>query len=438
MRSLFESYYPPSEEFFDTLWKDSLVVLDTNVLLDMYRYSEGTREDFLAQLRKVSDRLWLPHQVGLEFSRNRPGVIAEQVNMFQKAKGLLGSLRDSSSKEIEKILSFRLHPVLSRDEFKGAFEDPLAGLERKIEEYADAHPDHFKTDPILESILTLFDGKVGDPYTEERLAELYKEGKERYAKEIPPGYEDSRGPNKKEGDRAYGDLVLWQQIIDKAKADSAPAVMLISNDMKEDWWWFSKGKNLGCRPELREELRSSTGALFHIYTSERFLHYAPERTQIEVKKESIDEVRTLEEQSRKASEKATGAFASSLLQRILEDQRRREKLLSGVNTGGLAALIEQQRKRQEALDKILGSNIGQSGAVAKALDQIRKQEEARRQALGAIGGISSFKGLAGLYGSSLGALGGASLSEGTSDDDHSDLSEDESIDGEESDENKDG
>ena len=72
-------------------------MLDTNVLLDMYRYSAGTRNDFFALFEKIADRIWIPHQVGLEFSRNRPGVIAEQVQMFQKATSGLSSLRKSTA-----------------------------------------------------------------------------------------------------------------------------------------------------------------------------------------------------------------------------------------------------------------------------------------------------------------------------------------------------
>jgi hypothetical protein len=169
--------------------------------------------------------------------------------------------------------------------------------------------------------------------------------------------------------------------------------------MKEDWWWLSKGRNLGCRPELRDELYAATGASFHIYTSERFLRYAPERIKIQVKEESIDEVRTLEKKNRDASEKAAGVFAGSLFARILEDQAKREKMLSGINPlglAGLAGLAEEQRKRQEALNKVLNSSFGSTGAFAKFAETMRKQEEDRQKAFGSLGWLGSLKALEGI------------------------------------------
>lgn len=396
MRKAFQSYYPPSKDYFDALWKDAIIVIDTNVLLDMYRYSDSTRRDFLTLFEKVSDRLWVPHQVGLEFSRNRPGVIAEQVQMFQKATGLLSSLRESTAKEIEKILSFRLHPVLSKEEFKKAFEDPVAELEKKIEDYTNTHPDLLADDPILDSLLTLLDGRVGSPFDESRLEEIYKQGMQRYEKDLPPGYEDARGPNKKEGNAIYADLVLWFQILEHARESKASGVIFVCNDMKEDWWWFSKGRNLGCRPELRDELHAAAGARFHIYTSERFLHFAPERISIKVKEESIDEVRTLAKKNREASEKAAGVFAGSLIARMLEDQAKRDKMLSGIKPLRLMALAEEQRKRQEALSKVLNSSLGGTGALAKLAETLRKQEEERQKAFGSLGLLGSLKALEGI------------------------------------------
>ncbi|MFD4759474.1 PIN-like domain-containing protein [Streptomyces sp. NPDC058439] len=48
-----------------------MVVLDTNVLLNLYRSNARTRQDTLAVLTRLRDRLWVPHQVLTEFWRNR-------------------------------------------------------------------------------------------------------------------------------------------------------------------------------------------------------------------------------------------------------------------------------------------------------------------------------------------------------------------------------
>jgi len=78
MREQFAAWYPPSTEERDRFITEGLVVPDANVLLDLYRMNSDAREDVLALLRRVSKLLWIPHQVGLEFHRNRFTVIHDQ------------------------------------------------------------------------------------------------------------------------------------------------------------------------------------------------------------------------------------------------------------------------------------------------------------------------------------------------------------------------
>lgn len=75
LRDLFPGYYKPSENDFKAMWKDGIFVLDTSALLNLYRYTSGTRDELFRILEQLRDRLWMPYQVGLEFSRNRERVI---------------------------------------------------------------------------------------------------------------------------------------------------------------------------------------------------------------------------------------------------------------------------------------------------------------------------------------------------------------------------
>jgi hypothetical protein len=71
MRTTFLGYYRFTEEEFSTLWEDCLFIFDANVILNLYRYSAGTSEALLNILRGISDRMWLPHQIALEYQDNR-------------------------------------------------------------------------------------------------------------------------------------------------------------------------------------------------------------------------------------------------------------------------------------------------------------------------------------------------------------------------------
>ena len=57
MKETFFEYYNPTKEEISAIWQECILVLDTNVLLNLYRYSFSTRDDILAQMRKFSDKL---------------------------------------------------------------------------------------------------------------------------------------------------------------------------------------------------------------------------------------------------------------------------------------------------------------------------------------------------------------------------------------------
>jgi hypothetical protein len=133
------------------------------------------------------------------------------------------------------------------------------------------------------------------------------EGKRRYEEKRPPGYVDAAKAKLADQTvylygglvykREYGDLIIWNQIINKAKGDQIKSIILLTDDEKADWWWRveSKGKKtIGPRPELIEEV-SSKGevSLFYMYNSERFMQFAKAQLGIEVKQESIDQVRDI-------------------------------------------------------------------------------------------------------------------------------------------------
>jgi hypothetical protein len=85
MKNLFSWRIKPSEAEFSDLWQNATFVFDTNFLLDLYRVSRFTTEDFLNILEHIQDRVWLPHQVANEFFDDREGEIQKEAESFQKA-----------------------------------------------------------------------------------------------------------------------------------------------------------------------------------------------------------------------------------------------------------------------------------------------------------------------------------------------------------------
>ncbi len=100
MKETYKGYYMPSTEEFSSLWDDCLFALDANVLLNLYRYSKATGDELIDLLQQIKERLWLPHQAGLEYQRNRLKVISEYQNTYNRLIGQLDELKN----EIDSLL----------------------------------------------------------------------------------------------------------------------------------------------------------------------------------------------------------------------------------------------------------------------------------------------------------------------------------------------
>ena len=103
MRGQFAHFYMADEEAIATAMKTGLVVPDTNVVLNLYRFQSEARDQLFGALEKLGDRLWIPHQVGLEFHRNRISVIAEQEQYLAK---MHFDLEESYEALRKKVLAF--------------------------------------------------------------------------------------------------------------------------------------------------------------------------------------------------------------------------------------------------------------------------------------------------------------------------------------------
>ena len=75
MKKLFKERNQDQEKILEKVWQNGIIVFDTNVLLNLYRYNEDARDELLKLMKSFQKRLWMPYQVGLEFLANRVTVI---------------------------------------------------------------------------------------------------------------------------------------------------------------------------------------------------------------------------------------------------------------------------------------------------------------------------------------------------------------------------
>ncbi len=282
MKQTFPGYYRPTEDEFQNLWGNCLFVLDANVLLNLYCYSESGRKDLIEEIFKpISDRLWVPHQVALEYHSNRRTKIMEQANKY---KNIQPQLR-RTQQDLDQLRTHKEHPFVNV-ELIDKIKDPLAEILQELEKRKQEQVELLDADHILHSVTELLEGRIGCPYGEEKMQEIYKQWKTRYENRIPPGYRD--------GAQKCGDLILWLQTIDKAKEENKP-IIFVTDEAKGDWWEREDDKIIGPRPELINEMKYRAGVSFYMYSADEFLERVPEYMGLQVKPETIDEVRSVRE-----------------------------------------------------------------------------------------------------------------------------------------------
>lgn len=292
MRNQFPGYYKPSKEEFEELWKNCIFSFDTNILLNVYRYSPKARERLFEIWRKLNERIWLPNQVALEYLQERLTVISHQLKPYKELQEVLD---DAAERFTEKIKEFsKRHSFNSHTDAKKLekiLENAHNKIKKELKASSASYPDLLQSDSFWVEITHFFDKKVGEPYSEEDLSKSFKKAESRFKNQQPPGYQDVKKP---EAER-YGDVIIWFQLIDYVKSQKKPLIF-VSDDEKEDWWLKHKGKTIGPRPELIQEMLEKGGTQFYLYTGDRFLEYAAEFLRLEDEPEVVKEAEEIRHQ----------------------------------------------------------------------------------------------------------------------------------------------
>jgi hypothetical protein len=259
MRTRFKGWYKPTEEELDQLWTTGVIALDANVLLAPYRVRTETQDLLFNVLEAYREQLWCPYQAGLEYQRNRLGVISQQVAEYD-------AIREKVAQAKRQLLARRReHPVIDADRFQDVVERSLASIERFVSSVEEGHPHVFgggdlDDDAVRARWDELLDGKVGSPLS---IDESWKRAADkRYDEKQPPGFEDRKK-----------DKVARQQ----------------------DWWRNYEGERLGPDPELCEEIGAAGGHPFWMYSVSRFIETGASRLDWEVSPDGPREFRSATE-----------------------------------------------------------------------------------------------------------------------------------------------
>lgn len=286
MKDVFSSHFADDAERRENLWKNCFFVFDTNVLTSVYKRSDDARDALYKVIGSLGDRLWIPYQVVHELLDNRASIAHTQAGLYSAAIENLTAVLDSFD-------STTKHPFLPEALHK-EFVDVSRKVIGELESKRDFHDSRLNTDDVKAALAEMLKGKVGARYSEEKLRGIISEGEKRYANRIPPGFEDI---NKHKGStvfsdvcKRYGDLIIWKQVIEKAKKEGKP-VIFVTGEQKDDWWDRHGGKTIGPLPRLIEEFAEEAGQDFFLYSHHHFLDLANTYLAQNTSSEVIEEVR---------------------------------------------------------------------------------------------------------------------------------------------------
>jgi hypothetical protein len=281
----------------------TIYAIDTNVLLNLYKFNKSTAREVLEALSRMSSTLFLPHHALFEFWSRREDVQRgvhhnEAVGKIESAMEDIGRVtgqwltrtgldaRDAASEldsaDInvdQELTNARTAIQRIANYIRATRTDSLAGEEWVI--------------PMLETALR---GQVGQAPGEAERKRWLDEFATRVKNNIPPGTRDAE-IRKGDASKAFGDFFIWSQCLLEAKRRCADAkrpydLTLITNDLKDDWVRSGRTENgdpLAHRHLIRE-YNDATGGQFRIRSFRALLDIANEHFGADVSEQSRAQV----------------------------------------------------------------------------------------------------------------------------------------------------
>lgn len=329
MKNTFKYYKKIDKGQYDEIWSNAIIIFDTNILLNLFRYPETARIDYLKVISKVQEQLWIPFISGLEFYENLDFVIASQISVYGKINKIITKLRESQNsqfsqfvEDVKKLNLVDRHINLSEEELISSIEESYntyrENLEQRLEKFSYRN-DTFKIQEkkiqeknakLLDKLEQILDGKIGSPPSSQKeIDEWNTQAKKRYENLVPPGYKDEKkGKDSKKKvlfhnglffKREYGDYYIWKEILNKGNSlqEKNYSVIFVTDDIKEDWRRIVNGKIIGPRVELVNEIQNFTSGKIDnliIYDSWRFFSYAVKHFELSIERDTQYSIKAIQ------------------------------------------------------------------------------------------------------------------------------------------------
>lgn len=331
----FPGYRLPSDDEIDAALQSALVVVDANVLLNLYRYNESTRDDLLGILSRLGNRLWTPHQVMREFWRNRLSVLASRDTAASQALDALAKQHRATEAALLQWAKATAIDISAHDALLEKVGQLHNDLEAAIQSHAPASLDigaGARAEPVLLRLEQLLQGKVGSALDPAEWQEAVNEGNRRATNKEPPGYLDVDKVNSDLLEKAAGDYLVWRQTINEASRRSMD-VLFVTGDEKEDWWWRYRSELLGPRSELVAELQTRCGRQLYMMRPIDLLKRAS-ALEVTVRVESVEDVARVSRESEEHPAWTEAGVAALLEALEIEGREQADIIRAAAQLGG--------------------------------------------------------------------------------------------------------
>ena len=274
--------------------ENTIIVFDTNSLLNVFRFTPEASKEYFEIIQSIQDKIYIPYLVALEFHFHKSEtLLLNEINVTKFKNNFSknwNKLKSEAAKTLFSSLSYRND--IDKKELNAYLSDLLnsedLNIENKLVEKISSISENQTN--IFNALVEIMHSKTGERYTQDMITKIEKEGEERYKNGTPPGFNDankklSRSYNGIKYQQKFGDLIIWKDIINKAKEDRIKHVIFVTSDGKRD----SKtdlnykvcvgndgnGKKkyqiIGPRIELIEEMKNETGADFYLMDELEFM-----------------------------------------------------------------------------------------------------------------------------------------------------------------------
>lgn len=251
-----------SEKFEEFINNDAIVIFDTNVYLNLYEYSPEVADKFIEAIYFIEQHIYIPNTVRREFFRNHYKCSGRQKKKFKNVpvelKKLTNDLKVQLNKQLNILEKFKFPKI---DELKKDSLGKVLEVEKSFDKYLEENDvyevinnNFLEQDKVCELVNRVIsaDRLLEEPTLDDIYA-ICSEGKNRYYKKMPPGFEDGKN---KDGIDKYNDLIIWKEVLKYCK-DNSKNLIFVTDDVKKDWW-KTEGDNKIFHPDLIKEFKDET------------------------------------------------------------------------------------------------------------------------------------------------------------------------------------